>query len=396
MKFFFLYEDLGSSGAVWLNSVWPHLSALRASVHTECLITPRAHAPTGVKRVDFLRQQAQVTAHSRRLCDQVRQTLDPAGPNILFVNAVAGKDMLWAKALFPVWSEFDITVLNLNDTIQAKSANKSIVERFDCILSLCADIGKDFEELTGIPTLFWPGHSDVLNTASVQDYRPIDLLLVGRRNPDPHLALHNHFNRSDINRIFVDFVTRTQNPGTPEQEFHLLMNTHARSQAAFCYEASNVARFRGRSPLMGRWIHAWAAGCTIFGTTPKGRGVAEAIDWKESILELPEDSKDAIDFVETTLSDRTGMAARSRRNVYEALARHDTRHRLRALFDHLGLEHTPSLLRGLEQLEEACAALKDPVTISHSKEIRSARFRQSLRSNTRPIPANNEQAPVHR
>ena len=396
MKFFFLYEDLESSGAVWLNSVWPLLSAIRASVPTECVITPRAHAATGVKRFDFLRQQAQVKAHSRRLCRQVSDGLSRTGPNVLLVHAVAGKDMTWAKALFPVWSHFDKTVLLVNDTIQAKAANRSIAEKFDCIVSLCADIAKDFEDEIGVPTVFWPGHSDVLRTYSVQEYRPIDLLLIGRRDLDPHLVLHKHFNRADSDRLYVDFVTRTQTPGTPEEEFRLLMNTHARSQAAFCYEASNVARFKGRSPLMGRWVHAWAAGCTIFGTRPTGLGVAERIDWHESILELPTEATDAIQYVESVLSDAEGMASRRRRNVYQALARHDTRYRIRDLLDHLGVEHPQSLRFGLEKLEQACASLDEPIEISRPKEVRSVRYRHQIRPKTRPVSTNPQQAPFHR
>jgi hypothetical protein len=169
--------------------------------------------------------------------------------------------------------------------------------------------------------------------------------------------LHRYFNAPERDRLFLDFVTRTQATPLAEEEFGLLMATYSRSKVAFCYEPSGIKRFRGRSSLTGRWVHAWAAGCTVIGKAPTLPAVAEQMDWPEAAIDLPPETEASIKLIEAILDDTEGLARRRRRNVAEALRRYDTRLRLR---DMLKLVETPipeALSDGLNQLETVARAI---------------------------------------
>ena len=112
--------------------------------------------------------------------------------------------------------------------------------------------------------------------------------------------------------------------------------------------------------MLVRWVHAWASGCTVVGTRPFGLGTAEQMDWPESTLELPEAPERWGPFVEEVLGDEAGLEIRSRRNVIEALRRHDLRWRLCELFDTLGIARPPQLVAQVASLEARIKELAAP------------------------------------
>jgi hypothetical protein len=201
----------------------------------------------------------------------------------------------------------------------------------------------------------------VLQYGTTSDFRPLDLLVIGRRLPKLYDPIHLHFNQPENRRFSVDFQTRTINFSAPAQEeCQLLLGAYARSKIAFCFEPSGAhPRFRGYSPMTERWPHAWASGCTVVGKRPTGRGAAEQMDWPEATLELPDTPEDAIAFVESVLADTQGLNRRRLRNVAEAARRHDTRHRFRDLLTALDLPVPEKLGQGLQQLEQMANALTE-------------------------------------
>jgi hypothetical protein len=118
-----------------------------------------------------------------------------------------------------------------------------------------------------------------------------------------------------------------------------------------CFEASNVPRFRGQSPLVYRWLEGWAAGCAIVGKRPFGKGVAELIDWQDSTIEIPDDPQDWIPFFEAWLNDEDRLARISVRNQIECRLRHDWRYRLRSIFQQFSLPIPELLTAEIAQLQ---------------------------------------------
>lgn len=353
MKLFILSDELSGSGPVWMNIFWPHYTAYSDCMPTVLMDTPYQTAASG--RVNFfLQNRKEYRDHSSRLCDMVRREKDPNGPNILVVWALNIRDIVRSRLLDDVWDEFDHTVLWVLDTVNPKHAKIDHLTRFDVITSICGDIAKDFEAVTKRSVLYMPPHTDVLKFGTTNDYRPLDMLVIGRRLSALYDPIHIHFNAPEQNRISADLMTRTINfSASAKEECQILMGAYARSKIAFCFEPSNShSRFRGYSPITERWPHAWASGCTVVGKRPTGQGVSKQMEWDEATLELPDDPEDAIAFVEDILQDEDGLQRRRRVNFAEAARRHDSRHRLHKLLTELDLPLPEGLIKGLTQLNQ--------------------------------------------
>jgi hypothetical protein len=357
MRLFILGPDLTATQPVWMNIFWPFYKAAAQSVPTTLLSVPNE---TSLHRrsSQWLSLNTHHRSLRRRLLQKVTDELNPNGGNILIVLALRPADVTLAKILDPVWGKFDHTVLKIVDALEPRHLPSTVLRKFDLVTCFCGNLAASYEKEAGLQSLYFPPHTDVLSYHSERSYRPVDLIVVGRRDWGSHLPLHHHFNAPNCERLFLDFVTRTKRPSLAADEFQLLMSMYGRSKVAFCFEPSRNPRFAGRSPLTGRWIHAWAAGCTIIGSTPKGLGVDAQMDWPEATIELPSNPEDAIWFAEQLLEDEEGLARRRRRNVIEALRRHDTRLRLRDLLVHLGIPLPETLRAGLKRLNERASALE--------------------------------------
>ena len=357
MKIFVLSPDLTADSPPWINIFWPHYNAIASAVPTVHLSSPETLRGRGwLPKVDRWQQRR---AHGRRLVDQVLSELDPGGPNILLVWALRGSDIERATMLDPVWERFSHHVLAVVDNLQAKHVATHAQGRYERVTCFCGDLTKDFETTTGIRSLHFPPHTDALNFHNATPYRPIDLFIVGRRDLELYPPIHRHFNAPGRDRLSLDFVSRTRNTRyDSEEEFRLLATTYAKAKAAFCFDPSKLSRFHSRSPLTERWVHAWTAGCTVIGTAPTGAGVAEASDWQDAMIDLPEGPGAAIEAIEALLSDEAGLAERRVRNVAEALRRHDTRHRLCALLDDFDLPRPEALTTGIEALKARADAIE--------------------------------------
>ncbi len=356
MKIFVVSPDFTADSPAWINIFWPHFNAIASSVPTVHLSTPEP--PEDQPGIPMINRWKRFRANRQRLVDQVLSELDPDGPNILLVWALRGSDIERAMMLDPVWERFSHHVLAVVDNLQPKHAAAHVQGRYERITCFCGDLTKEFEAKTEIPTLYFPPHTDALTFHNTTSYRPIDLFIVGRRNAGVYFPIHHHFNAPGQDRLSLDFVSRTRNTRyTSEEEFRLLATTYGKSKTAFCFDPSRLDRFHERSPLTERWVHAWISGCTVIGTAPTGTGVAEASNWPEAMIDLPEDPDAAIEATAAILSDEAGLARRRVRNVAEALRRHDTRHRLGQLLDDLDLPRPKALTAGIDQLHSQADAL---------------------------------------
>jgi hypothetical protein len=206
---------------------WPHYQAYSQSVPTTFLPMPTPIDHRGVIRRRLNRVASWRTTTPEQV-RRVREQLDERGPNILLVYALNSRNVEDSRLLDPVWELFDVRLLNLVDTVQPDHLPKGSVSRFDMILSFCPDLAAQFQRETGVQSVHYPPHCDVLAYHSIRENRPIDLILVGRRDPVRHAPLHRYFNAPERDRLFLDFVTRTQATPLAEEEFGLLMATYSR------------------------------------------------------------------------------------------------------------------------------------------------------------------------
>lgn len=348
---FVLADDLSGNGPAWLNILWPMLNLYRACFKTTHLPIPPRRSRSNFAVVQKYETWREISSASAALRAMVDQNLRDDEPSLLLVWAASSRNVLWTRALDSVWDKFTHRVLHVCDSMQTEHVPKDLLSRFDLVTCFCGDLTEDYKRVMKGRAIFLPPNLDTLRFHSSSGYRPIDLLVCGRRDPGLHVPLHRHFNQLDRERIYLDFRTNGQEPMSCEDGFKLLMSTYAKAAVTLCFEPSYLERYKNRSPLLSRWVHSWATGCTVLGKAPTGRGTASLLDWPEAAIDLPESPSEAIDMVEHILNDTEGLERRRIRNVYEAIARHDTRWRMRSMFQALGAEEPATLTDEIHRLE---------------------------------------------
>ena len=367
MKIHFLSRSLHDEGHVSRNNSAAHLAACASVAEISEISIPSRAVEVTHGLSAKVRSIRKMPALGRSLIDRIKEETSSPGPHVLLHTIMSPWDLRVASRLAPVWNRFDHHVANVIENINSGSRASRFLSQYDIVTCFCDDLRRDLERDFGVSTLHWPSHTDVLENTSVGSRRPIDLLEVGRRDLDRYRRIEAFFRASPERPFMLDFSTRpnASDPAPAAVEFSRLMNTYARAHVTFCETPASNVRFEGRGPLTARWVHAWTAGCTIIGTRPRGSGVDRLIDWPESTLELPGNPDDQIPFILEVLADRDGLKRRRHRNAAEALRRHDTRHRLASLFDHLGLTRPDRLNSKLAEIESKACKIEAALTAEH-------------------------------
>jgi hypothetical protein len=143
-------------------------------------------------------------------------------------------------------------------------------------------------------------------------------------------------------------------------DLQLLYRLMRRSKSSLCFDTLYPGmREFPYSFVTLRWFDAFATGCAVVGKRPVTREADRLMPWPDSTLELPDDRDAAVEMLETLFDDVPRLRRIRLRNHYEALAHHDWRLRVRAIFEDLGLA-LPRGLRGeLGQLADRAEGARE-------------------------------------
>jgi hypothetical protein len=297
----------------------------------------------------------------------VRRTIGPfepvalppkTGPEMLICVGIAGYDLEIAAAVPEYRQRFDLIVGYVFD---AWRDYPEIARTFDRVFVPLPDEMGEWRKRVGVEARLLPFGVDALVEGGCSDDRPIDLLSYGRvpaRYRDP---LSTAFNDPKSRRLFLRTEARTpvtflrEPPArrTDHADFQLLYRLLRRSKASLCFDTLHPGMRRfPYSFVTLRWFDALATGCAVVGKRPVTPEADRLMPWRDSTLELPDDPLVAVEMLETLFDDAPRLARIRLRNHYEALAEHDWRLRVRAIFEDLGVA-LPRGLRGeLDQLAE--------------------------------------------
>jgi hypothetical protein len=218
----------------------------------------------------------------------------------------------------------------------------------------------------GRPCSYLPLAADVLRFAPLPQPPPreIDVCNIGRRSPVTHAAL---LRRAADRRSFYYYDTvAASGAGAKQRTFHvddprehrlLLASLLQRSR----YFIANRGRVnepeftRGQDEISGRFYEGAAAGTVMLGEAPRTEEFARQFDWPDAVIPLPFDSPDAGALLAGLDQDPARLDRIRRDNVRQAALRHDWVHRLRTVFDTLGLPPTEAMLAREARLRAVAA-----------------------------------------
>lgn len=358
MKSVVYFHEMAGDGPVWRNGFAPFINLLGSFGDVQLLRAawPQHHKHTGIHHK--AKHAISRTVQSRRLADKTNQ--ERFEPDLLLAIALNAEAVRGAALTFErVRASGVPRVLYVVENVEPQTVRPWMWKSFDRIVCFCPELSEIINRATDVPTDYWPPHLDLLTYHASGAYRPIDMLCFGRSRPNILFDLQRRFSGSKQQRLIIDFVTRSQadRRQSASEEFGLLFDALSKSRATLCFAPHDVDRFKGRSPLLARWVYAWAAGCVVYGTRPRAAAAQAHMNWTGSTIELPDDDAEASAMVEAGLADVEATKRQGLVNLAQTLSRHDTRYRLEMLLLELGLAVPPSMSQATERLSEMSQAL---------------------------------------
>jgi hypothetical protein len=111
----------------------------------------------------------------------------------------------------------------------------------------------------------------------------------------------------------------------------------------------------GRDEISARFYEGAAAGAVMIGEAPRSEEFERQFDWPDAVIHLPFDSPDIGRVLADLSDDPERLQTIRRRSAREAARRHDWLHRIRIVFDVLGVAPTEQMQARALRLEQIAA-----------------------------------------
>jgi hypothetical protein len=227
---------------------------------------------------------------------------------------------------------------------------------------------QDVARITGRPCSYLPLAVDVprFTPRFPHQPRPIDVCNIGRRSQVTHQAL---LDEAEKQRSFyyydtvaasgADLKHRTFQVDNPEEHRRLLATLLKHS----CYYIANRSYVNqpelseGREEISARFYEGASAGTVMIGEAPRTREFQRQFDWPDAVIHVPFDSPDIVRILADLNSDPERLQAVRQNNIREAALRHDWLHRIRVVFDVLGLPPTEGMKARAQQLDQIASQI---------------------------------------
>ncbi len=227
---------------------------------------------------------------------------------------------------------------------------------------------EEVARITRRPCSYLPLAADVLRFSAYPELpeRVIDICYIGRRSPVTHDAL---IRLAADSRIFYYYDTvAASGIGHKQRTFRvhnayehrlLLASLLKRTRYYVANRALvNDPRFtQGRQEVSGRYYEGAASGTVMIGEAPESEHFRRQFDWEDAVVPMPFDSPDVGRVLAELDRNPQRLAAIRHNNFRHAALRHDWLHRLKVVYETLGLTPTTAMAARERRLEAAAAAV---------------------------------------
>jgi hypothetical protein len=225
----------------------------------------------------------------------------------------------------------------------------------------------DVARIIGRPCSYLPLAVDVLRFTPLPQMPPrlIDVCNIGRRSPVTHEALLRLARDRQISYYYdtvaasgADRKQRTFHVDDASEHRLLFASLLQRTRYFIANRAFvNQPEFTmGRDEISGRFYEGAAAGTVMIGEPPRTPEFERQFGWPDAVFPVPFDSPDIGQVIEKLDRDPERLARISRNNIRNAALQHDWVHRLRTVFETVGIAPTEAM-RDREKRLLAHAAL---------------------------------------
>jgi hypothetical protein len=273
---------------------------------------------------------------------------------------------LYSLAMIPNWRQRCQKAACFITEVRSESLPEYLFEllsAFDHIFIGSSGSVKEVARLTGRPCTYLPLAVDVprFTPASVDQPRPIDVCNIGRRSPVTHQALLDDAERRQgfyyydtVAASGTDLKHRTFRVDSPHEHRRMLATLLKHSRYFIANRSYvNIPEFAaGGDEISARFYEGAAAGTVMIGEAPRSEEFKQQFDWPDAVIQVPFDSPDIVRILADLDGDPGRLRAVRCNNIREAARRHDWLHRIRVVFDTLGLTPTEKMRARAQRLDQ--------------------------------------------
>jgi hypothetical protein len=284
----------------------------------------------------------------------------------LFFPIFSNAYQLYGLKMIPNWRERCHKAACFITEIWAGDIPEYLLEllsEFDHIFLGLRHSVTDVARISGRPCSYLPLASDVLRfaPASVGEPRPIQVCHIGRRSQITHHALLKEAERPGSFYYYdtaaasgSDLKDRTFRVDSPRDHRIMLATIlkHSRYFIANRSHVNNPEFTAGRDEISARFYEGAAAGTVMIGEAPRSEEFKKQFDWPDAAIHIPFDCPEVGRILADLNSNYERLNEIRRENVRESAVRHDWLHRIRVVFDVLGLAPTEKMQARARQLEK--------------------------------------------
>lgn len=252
------------------------------------------------------------------------------------------------------------------------------LEQFDLVLVCCEGSVRPAAEVIGRPCRFLPPAVDTARFSPLpqESARCIDVCSIGRRREQLHRALCRIAER----RNWFYFYDTSSGGNTIASDHRCHRAWLARiAQRSRCFMVAPALidqgnSIRGQIEVPARYFEGAAAGAILLGERPACQSFDRLFDWTDTVVEVRSDGSDCEEVLAALFNDPSRCELISRRNVSEALRRHDWVYRWIEVVQFLGLAPTEAMIARAQRLHETAAAYESSASpANHRTRVTEAR-----------------------
>ena len=194
---------------------------------------------------------------------------------------------------------------------------------------------------------FWlPGGVDALRFSPPSDPpdRGIDVYSIGRRHDAIHQEMLNAAKRGEIFYLHDSHLGGGMIPVSDHREHRDLFANLAKRSRYFVVAPAKMDQddyTQGQVEVGFRYFEGAAAGTVMIGEAPHCDAYRELFGWPDAVIQIDPDGSDAMAVLHELSSEPERTAAISRRNIREALLRHDWLYRWSEMFRIADVQPSP-------------------------------------------------------